>query len=175
MGSEARLNLRFGKWLKDTRETKHWSQAQLAKQLGRFELKWYGSTVAKIELGERPVKLAELVAVAELFGVSVDSLLRLGVKPRGDQVRTLMVAAETAIKISSALTDHMMDIDERLDDLKVSGADLPARAELADGYRQAWLQLLDTDRRLTRVSQIARENAGELLKPKGNGNDEDNK
>jgi transcriptional regulator with XRE-family HTH domain len=174
MGNEVRLNIRFGKWLSKARSINQppWSQAELAKQLERFGLKFYGSTIAKIELGERPVKLAELVAIAELFGVSVDSLLKLGVKPRRAQALTLNMAADVAIKISSALVDHLTDITERLDDLSVTGEDLPGRAELIDGYRQAYLLLINTDRALSRVSLVARENAGELVTPKGDGQDD---
>ena len=53
-----------------------WSQADLAKRLQRKGLEQvYASTVAKIESGDRAVRISEATGLADLFEVSVDALL----------------------------------------------------------------------------------------------------
>lgn len=62
------------------RERRGWSQVALATKLKAKGVRGIlGSTVAKIESGDRKVKLDEVMALAEIFGISVDTLL--GRKP----------------------------------------------------------------------------------------------
>jgi transcriptional regulator with XRE-family HTH domain len=58
------------------RERRGWSQADMAKMLSRKGIQsMYPTTVAKIEAGERAVRIDEANAIADLFEVSLDSLL----------------------------------------------------------------------------------------------------
>jgi transcriptional regulator with XRE-family HTH domain len=80
MGSEKWTDKRFGKRVKAKRDARGWSQADMAKMLSdRGIHPMHPTTVAKIEAGDRSVRINEAVGIADLFEVSVDSLL--GRKP----------------------------------------------------------------------------------------------
>jgi transcriptional regulator with XRE-family HTH domain len=71
-------NARFAEWLKNARAEAGLSQQKVADALrsqGCTHL--HQSNLAKIERGERPVRLAEAVAMAELFGTTIDAALDL--------------------------------------------------------------------------------------------------
>ena len=63
----------FLKRLRECRQAKRMTQAQVAKALGKPQ-----SFVSKIESGERRLDPMELKALAKLYGVSVDRLLGHG-------------------------------------------------------------------------------------------------
>ena len=169
MERERAVNVLFGKWLKDARGAKSWSQTDMAKQLHQqLGTKYYGSTIAKIEAGDRPLKLAELVAVAELFEVSVDTLLRREARPRGNQAQALRVVADTATKSSVAIVNVESAIQDRLADLAAFD-DLPERDTLIASLKQAYSLLVDADGALTDVFHAARKSALDVdrLPPRG--------
>lgn len=58
----------------DLRESKNWTQTQLAEKMGLSK-----STMSKIESGYRKITTDELKLLAEIFGVSTDYLL--GITP----------------------------------------------------------------------------------------------
>jgi transcriptional regulator with XRE-family HTH domain len=57
------------------RQERGWSQAQTARSMKPYGYNWAQSTVARIESGERPLRLNEVVHVAALFNVSPIELL----------------------------------------------------------------------------------------------------
>lgn len=63
---------RFRERLRRERESHHWSQADLARKLAAVGLSVHPTTIAKIEAGDRAVRIAEAVAIAEIFGFSLD-------------------------------------------------------------------------------------------------------
>lgn len=63
-------NTKLIKRLVDLRESKNWSQAELARRINRDN-----SIISKIESGKRDVKSEELTEFANLFDVSTDYLL----------------------------------------------------------------------------------------------------
>ena len=67
------------------RERRGWSQEELAKRLTDKGVDTYASTVAKIESEKKPraVRLAEAAAIADLFDVSLDTLLGRQMAPGG--------------------------------------------------------------------------------------------
>ena len=65
MGTTDLADRTFRDNVRDQRESRKLSMAQLAKLLQAKGLKVYPSTIAKIEYGERPAKLDETVALAE--------------------------------------------------------------------------------------------------------------
>jgi transcriptional regulator with XRE-family HTH domain len=78
MGTESRVQKRFRErvYAERTRPGRNWSQAELAKRLKAKGLRHIlASTVAKIEIGERAVRIDEASALADLFAMSVDELL----------------------------------------------------------------------------------------------------
>ena len=69
----------FSKALKDQRDGRNLSQDQLAKLLAEKDIHMHWTTIAKIEKGERSVRIDEAAAIADIFDMSVDTLL--GRKP----------------------------------------------------------------------------------------------
>jgi transcriptional regulator with XRE-family HTH domain len=84
MGSEKWTDKHFGKRVKNERDHRGWSQADMAKKLSDHGIQpMHPTTVAKIEAGERSVRINEAVGIADLFEISLDSLL--GRKPRAER------------------------------------------------------------------------------------------
>jgi transcriptional regulator with XRE-family HTH domain len=75
MAIEKWTDKRFGKRVKAKRDARGWSQAEMAKMLTDMGARMHATTVAKIEAGDRSVRINEASAIADLFEVSVDSLL----------------------------------------------------------------------------------------------------
>ena len=76
MGSQKWTDKRFGERVKAKRDDRGWSQADMAKMLSdRGIHPMHPTTVAKIEAGDRSVRINEAVGIADLFEVSLDALL----------------------------------------------------------------------------------------------------
>lgn len=74
----ATTEARFAEWLKAARTEAGMSQQKVADALrAQGHANLHQSNFAKIERGERPVRLAEAVAMAELFGTTIDAALGL--------------------------------------------------------------------------------------------------
>lgn len=79
MGNSRRDADQFRSRLRAERERRDWTQGQLAELMAeRTGVKAYGTTIAKLEAGDRAVQLDELVALANIFGVSLDALVGRG-------------------------------------------------------------------------------------------------
>lgn len=97
MGNQKWTEDYFSKALRAERERRGWSQARLAELLsdkGISSMHW--TTVAKIEKGDRSVRIDEAAAVADLFEVSLDTLLGRSVPPKADEHYTLRTLIDTA-------------------------------------------------------------------------------
>lgn len=58
------------------REVRGWSQSELARRLGDAGIPGiHQTTIARIEAGTRPIRLAEAVALARIFELRVDDLV----------------------------------------------------------------------------------------------------
>lgn len=67
---------RLGERLRMIRVRLDLSQRDVAQAVtDRHGLGWHQTTVAKVEAGDRPVRVAEALAVADVLGVHVDELL----------------------------------------------------------------------------------------------------
>ncbi|MBA9002037.1 helix-turn-helix domain-containing protein [Thermomonospora cellulosilytica] len=58
------------------RERLGMSQTELAKRMAELDLSWHQMTVARTESGERPLRLDEALALANIFQIPLDSLMR---------------------------------------------------------------------------------------------------
>lgn len=74
MGLNKQYGDRLRQRIRSERERRGWSQAHLARMFPT-PLGIYPSTVAKIESGERAVRVDEVGVLADIFGVSVDALM----------------------------------------------------------------------------------------------------
>ena len=82
MGKQSAVETRFRERVRAERDRRRWSQADLSKRLQAKGLDHIlPSTVAKIEGGDRAVRIDEANALADLFAISVDDLL--GRSPAG--------------------------------------------------------------------------------------------
>jgi transcriptional regulator with XRE-family HTH domain len=122
------VEARFRERVRQERESRKWSQADLAKLLSDKGIKGiYPTTIAKIEGGERAVRIDEAAALAELFDVSLDALLgrRPGVQTNelAFQLRLLRDAARQS---SQQVWASMETIREQLEELpaEFEGADM---------------------------------------------------
>lgn len=57
------------------REAQGMSQQDVADQVADHGVRWHQTTVAKVEAGERELRLSEAVAVADVLGVEVAVLV----------------------------------------------------------------------------------------------------
>jgi hypothetical protein len=85
----------------------------------------YASTIAKIESERKPraVRLAEATAIADLFKVSVDTLLGRSVAPRSDEMYAFRALLDTAQQASWQVSSIENTLRDRIAELAVF--DLP--------------------------------------------------
>lgn len=111
------METHFRKRLKDERDRRGWSQEELAKRLGERGVAVHASTIAKIETDARAVRLDEAAAIADLFGLSLDTLLgRKAVED--DQGHAMNVLAEEAQRLVSDLSQIRDRLDRAYRDLE---------------------------------------------------------
>ena len=154
MGNHEPVETDFRKTLRRERETRKWSQAHMATLLCEKGLNIYPTTVAKIEAGERSARLDEVVAIADILGVSIDALVgRPADHQIGDKALALNALAEViqhavweAGVLESGLRTRIADLDA-FDDLARDESALLSAAERAgaalDGATEALRGALD--------------------------------
>lgn len=116
MGRQGRVGDQFRRRLKSERERRDWSQADMANLLSEKGIAVHPTTIAKIEAGDRAVRVDELNAIADLFGTSVDALL--GRSPAGSDLvwfasRLLSLArntAESVGNVSESIADELQEV-----------------------------------------------------------------
>jgi transcriptional regulator with XRE-family HTH domain len=70
------LDADVGRRIKALRKAQRISQSNLIVKMALlYGIQWHQSTVTNVERGERPLKLSEALAVADVLGVSLDALL----------------------------------------------------------------------------------------------------
>jgi transcriptional regulator with XRE-family HTH domain len=62
------------------REERGWSQAELARRLSAIGFDMHQTTVAKLEAGKRPLRVAEALALAQVFGLPLLAMFHMPVK-----------------------------------------------------------------------------------------------
>jgi transcriptional regulator with XRE-family HTH domain len=131
MAAQSAVETRFRGRVKKQRDRRGWSQADVAKMLGDKGIKGiYPTTIAKIESGERAVRIDEAAALADLFDVSLDALLGRKQHSQDDELAYLLRLLRDTARDSSQQVGATMDaIREQLDELPggFEGADLLQR------------------------------------------------
>lgn len=65
----------FGRSVREVRQTRHWTQAQLAGRMSEVMGREVRPlTITRIEAADRPTPLDEAVALAQILGISLDAL-----------------------------------------------------------------------------------------------------
>ncbi|MFD3955853.1 MULTISPECIES: helix-turn-helix domain-containing protein [Streptomyces] len=68
-------NDKFAEWLRSARSASGLSQGKVADAMNAEGFVFYQQTIAKVESGERPVRLDEATALARIFGVDLGDAL----------------------------------------------------------------------------------------------------
>jgi transcriptional regulator with XRE-family HTH domain len=127
MGTEERLQDYFGERIKAERVSRKWSQSKVAQLLLDKGIDGiYATTIAKLEKNERAVRIAEACALADLFEVSLDSLLGRSTGLDNDLRLILRDLKDVASKASSDVGGLYVAILERtaeLADLEFEGCE----------------------------------------------------
>jgi transcriptional regulator with XRE-family HTH domain len=119
MGTQKWADERFGKRVRAEREHRGWSQADMAKMLSDNGIHpMHPTTVAKIEAGDRSVRINEAVGMADLFGVSLDALMGRTQGSHEDELKySLRVLRDTALQSSQQVWVAMESIRDQLNEL----------------------------------------------------------
>jgi transcriptional regulator with XRE-family HTH domain len=119
MGSTDAMDSDFRKNIRTERESRKWSQARVAKLLSDKGIdSIFTTTIAKIELGERPAKLNEAAALADVFGVSLDALIGRRRLRSGDKSLPLNALAKRTTGTAVAADALEAGLREHLDELQ---------------------------------------------------------
>jgi len=126
MGRHKWTDERFGERVKAERDHRGWSQAHMATMQSDEGIhSMHPTTIAKIEAGDRSVRINEAVGIADLFEVSLDSLvgrqehddstlmfaLRVLAGYAGDAKRQIVPARNVAADIEEQLKDAARRFD----------------------------------------------------------------
>lgn len=117
MGRQGRLGDQLRERVRAERERREWSQAEFAKVLTDKGINGvYPTTIAKIESGDRAVRIDELAAIADVFSVSVDVLLGRNTA-NDDLMYFASQLADLARKSSHSISELMETMGELLGDV----------------------------------------------------------
>jgi transcriptional regulator with XRE-family HTH domain len=150
MATSNRIQAYFSRRLRIERENRSWSQAHVTQLLKARGVNLHTTSLAKIEAGERTVKIDEAAGIADLFEVPLDSLLGRKAGLESDLAYALRAVSDTARESSHQIARIANTLSERLVDVRVfefEGRD----AFEAEGDR-ALMALRDALQALHRVS-----------------------
>jgi transcriptional regulator with XRE-family HTH domain len=150
MGKQKWTDDHFSKQLKAERERRGWTQAEVAKMLSDKDISMHWTTIAKIEKGDRSVRIDEAAGIADLFEVSVDSLLGRRVRQESDLAYTLRGLSDMARQSSQQIAGIANTLSERLVDLSLF--EFEGREALKSEGDQAFYALRTALQALYRVS-----------------------
>lgn len=118
MGSQKWADERFGKRVRALRENRGWSQAEMAKMLSDNGVQpMHPTTVAKIESADRSVRINEAVGIADLFEVSLDSLLDRNTSKQRDMEYLLEALSDTVFLSRTGLERTAQSLRDRMEDI----------------------------------------------------------
>ena len=122
MGRESPSQARFRKMVRQAREDRRLSQADVAEALKTRGIdNMYPTTVAKIEAGGREVKLDEAAALADLFGMALDAMLGKNLPDESSLTFALLnVSSYTsmALRYTVEAEQTAADLGEILEDIE---------------------------------------------------------
>ncbi len=107
MATHKRENDLFAQRVKSEREARGLTQRKFAEMLG-----WHWTTAAKVENGQRSVRVDEAAMIADLFGLSLDVLLGRKVNLRTDVAYILRGMQRDASKAAHEIGGVLDDIED---------------------------------------------------------------
>lgn len=124
----------------------------MAELLSLEGFQFYGSTIAKIEAGDRAVTIAEAAAFAGIFGVSLDSLLGRNVNLENDLTYAVHSLQEAARQVNEQLRAAAQLFETRTND--VIAFEFEDRDALLEPLSEACRSLVLADLALCRVRRF---------------------
>ncbi|GAA0215620.1 hypothetical protein GCM10009527_009350 [Actinomadura nitritigenes] len=120
----------LGRTLKYLREARQMSQESVAEAMNSAGFSWRQTTAAKTEAGQRPVRVNEVVALAQLFKVSVGDLIEGAGGEWEAHARVLRARSEVertgrlAFLASREAEDRELEHNDAMAALRAAEADL---------------------------------------------------
>jgi transcriptional regulator with XRE-family HTH domain len=122
---------RFRKRIARERKRRRWSQAEVARKLTAMNIdNMHHTTVAKIEAGDREIKLHEAIAIGDLYGVPLDALLGRIPRAQRDLDYLLEALSDTVFLARTELDRTAKSLRDRMEDIPSEYARYEALAEL---------------------------------------------
>jgi transcriptional regulator with XRE-family HTH domain len=152
MGVRERAETQFGRRMREERKRLRWSQEDLAERMTAKGVHTYASTIAKIESERQPraPRLAEIVVIADLFGVSIDSLLGRQPGIENDLSFTLWTLLDSVRKALQQISTTAGTLHSRAAEL--NRFEFDGRETLQDAVLQATASLAQAMQALAAVS-----------------------
>ena len=113
---------RFGEVVRGWRQDRNWSQEDVAERLRHEGFEMHQTTIAKIERGTRPLRVAEATAIAKIFKMPIMAVFELSqpgdypgwlADTRPDDLLDRERALQTARDLSDRARDRMYSAAER--------------------------------------------------------------
>jgi len=108
----------FSKAVRAERERRGWSQGDMAKALADKKIHVHWTTIAKIEKGDRSVRIDEAAAIADVFDLSVDALLGRKTARENALAYTLRGALDASQQCSWQVSAMQTTLSERFSELQ---------------------------------------------------------
>jgi transcriptional regulator with XRE-family HTH domain len=107
---------RFGEVVRGWRQDRNWSQEDVAEKLRHQGFEMHQTTIAKLERGTRPLRVAEATAIAKVLGMPIMAVFEVSLPgdrsfwvPDGEpaELRQRQEALETARRLSDRYRDKL--------------------------------------------------------------------
>jgi len=109
--------------LRILREARDISQAKLAQEMLARDWPWRQQTVARVENGQRMIRLGEAIALASILGVSLGYLTRSGPDAlEVEKIRGAGVRLRESCEAVAAAVCHLLDAQHTAERLQVNNA-----------------------------------------------------
>jgi transcriptional regulator with XRE-family HTH domain len=158
MGNRKGTDDHFSKRVRTERELREWTQAEMAKMLTAKGIQMHWTTIAKIEKGDRMVRIDEAAGIADLFETSVDVLLgRATPDGAGGLANEIRLARHAATRAQLDIQTSQSSLSETAMALRAAAGWQPEgdAATLMDGCTKAASALGKADRILTEALAVA--------------------
>jgi len=151
----------FAQQLRAMRSDRGWSQADLAQHMTtHYGMRWHQTTIAKIEVGQRPIGLNEAAALMEVFDLTGAHLImpsarrRVDVAELQDRKERLRADAAAIEGELSGLRHRRAAVDRRAQQISTQREQAARQAEdLATSLRDITDQLKRTQGRYQNLSK----------------------
>lgn len=135
-----------GRLLRQLRQARGWSMREVAEQMEGYGYHWHQSVIAKIETGQRPLRLNEALDLAALHGVPLTDLVVP--PPAGDgsseaaerEMEALAAAISTAEERAAVAAAAMVDATAAWKAARADVERLRSRMELVTKWHPDLLQ-----------------------------------